>query len=96
MDVGGFLSEITGGLLEFLPNFAKALLECFMALFFTYETAEGGANTVTGLNILGTVAIAFFIIGLAWRTLPTVLGWMKMGMSKAKRSRSAKSSKKNP
>lgn len=93
MDVGGFLSEITGGLLEFLPNLAKALLECFMAMFFTYETAEGGANTVTGLNILGTVAISFFIIGLAYKTLPSVMAWMRMGWS---RRRTRKAGKKNP
>lgn len=84
MDVGAFLAEISGGLLGFIPEFGKALLQTFLALFFTFTTAEGGAVTVTGLSILGVIAVSFLVISLTMQLLPTVLGWLRMGARKMK------------
>lgn len=94
MDVGAFLSEISGGLLSLVPDFGKALLQCFLSLFFVFTTAEGGAVTVTGLSILGVVAVSLLIVSLTLQLLPTVLGWLRMGV---KRMRTAgKTRKRNP
>ena len=82
MDVGAFLSEISGGLLSFIPDFGKALLQCFLSLFFVFTTSEGGAVTVTGLSILGVVAVSLLVISLAMQLLPTVLGWLRLGVKK--------------
>lgn len=72
MGIGAFLTELAEGLASWLPALASSLVETFMALFFT--TAEGGATT---LNTLGAVCISFFIIGLGFRVLPAVLGWLR-------------------
>lgn len=95
MDVGSFLAEISGGLLGFVPEFGKALLQCFLALFFTFTVAEGGAQTVTGLSILGVVAVSLLVISLTMQLLPTVLGWLRMGMSRM-RTAGKRKAKKNP
>lgn len=71
MGIGAILTEIAEGLASWLPALATSLVETFMALFFT--TAEGA----TTLNTLGAVSIAFFIIGLGFRVLPAVLGWLR-------------------
>lgn len=85
MGIGAFLTEIATGLASFLPAFGQALYETFFALFF--ETGEGGA---TQLNMLASISIAFFIIGLAFKVLPTVLSWLKAkskGKGKKRRAR---------
>lgn len=74
MDIGTFLTQIGTGLASFLPSFAQALISAFTALFFTTAT-EGGA--VTGLNPLGQISVAFFIIGLSQKVLPGVLSWLR-------------------
>lgn len=90
-DVGQFLAEISSGLLAFVPEFGKALLQCFLALFFVSTTAEGGAVTVTGLSILGVVAVSLLIISLTMQVLPTVLGWLRMGAKRLKTAGKARS-----
>lgn len=96
MDVGSFLAEISSGLLAFIPEFGKALLQCFLALFFVSTTAEGGAVTVTGLSILGVVAVSLLIISLSMQLLPVVLGWLRMGMSKMRKARGSRVKKTGP
>lgn len=95
MDVGSFLAEISSGLLAFIPEFGKALLQCFLALFFVYTTAEGGAVTVTGLSILGVVAVSLLIISLSFQLLPVVLGWLRMGMNKMRKASRSRARKTN-
>ena len=94
-DVGQFLAEISGGLLGFVPEFGKALLQLFLSLFFAFTTAEGGAVTVTGLSILGVVAVSLFIVSLTINCLPTVLGWLRMGMRRMKSAGGSRKARKS-
>lgn len=71
MGLGEFLSELGSGLASWLPALAETLVETFMSLFFT--TGTDGAT----LNTLGSVSLGFFIIGLGFRVLPAVLGWLR-------------------
>lgn len=81
MGIAEFLTDIAEGLTTFLPAFATAMVDTFIKLFFTVAS-EGGA--VTGLNPLGTITVAFFVIGLGRKIVPTVLGWLK---ARSKKSR---------
>lgn len=71
MGLADFLTELGAGLASWLPTLAEALVDTFMALFFTTDTNG------TTLNTLGSVSLAFFIIGLGFRVLPAVLGWLR-------------------
>lgn len=71
MSITNFLTEIADGIGSWLPELATTLVETFMALFFTTGT-DG-----TTLNTLGAVCVSFFIIGLGFRVLPAVLGWLR-------------------
>lgn len=71
MGIGAFLTELAEGLASWLPALATSLVDTFMALFFT-TTGE-----TVALNTLGAISISFFIIGLGFRVLPAVLGWLR-------------------
>lgn len=71
MGLADFLTELGAGLASWLPTLAEALVDTFMALFFSTDTNG------TTLNTLGGVSLAFFIIGLGFRVLPAVLGWLR-------------------
>lgn len=79
MDIVTFLGDLGEGIAAWLPQLGKTLVDTFMALFFT--TGEG----TTGLNALGAVCISFFIIGLGFRCLPAVLGWLRARWTSKKR-----------
>lgn len=79
MDIATFIGDIGEGIASWLPTLARALVDTFMNLFFT--TGEG----TTGLNTLGAVSITFFIIGLGFRCLPAVLGWLRARWTSKKR-----------
>lgn len=71
MTIVNFLNEVGSGLGTWLLSLAETLVDTFIALFFT--TSEGA----TGLNTFGAVVISFFIIGLGFRVLPAILGWLR-------------------
>lgn len=77
-------SDIATGLGSLVPSFFKALLDGFTNLFI--KTGEAGAVSLTPV---GEVAIAFIVIGMVYKIMPTVIGWLKLGVSKRK-SRKAK------
>lgn len=79
MGIVSFLTEIGEGIASWLPSLASTLVDTFMALFFTTS-----GETIS-LNTLGGVCVAFFVIGLGFRCLPAVLGWLRARWASRKR-----------
>lgn len=84
MGIVDFIGEIAEGLGSWLPTLAQALVDTFMTLFFT--TGEGTAT----LNTLGSVSVTFVVIGISFRCLPAVLGWLRARWTTKKKSKKAK------
>lgn len=81
-------TDIATGLGELVPAFFGALLEGFTKLFLT--TTGEGASAVTKLTPVGEIAIVFIVIGMVYKIMPTVVGWLKLGISKKKKSKAKK------
>lgn len=76
-------TDIATGLGSLVPSFFGALLEGFSTLFIA--STEGAVS----LTPVGEIAIAFIVIGMVYKIAPTVIGWLRLRMSKrrAKKSR---------
>lgn len=79
------LTDIVTGLGTFVPAFFKALLDGFVALFVS-PASDGGTISLTAV---GGVALVFIVIGITYKILPTVVGWLRLRVRarKAKRAR---------
>jgi len=88
--IGTILTDIAEGFGSFAPAFAGALLETFIALFFT-SASEGGA--ISGLTPLGEISIVFMVIGMVYWAMPKVCGWFKATWKK-RSERKAEAAKK--
>lgn len=86
MGIADLLGEVGTGLGTFLPTLVRALVDGFVGLFFT-TAAEGG--NITGLSAVGTVSLTFFIVGLGYKAIPTIAGWLKL-KARARKKRRAK------
>lgn len=86
MGIAELLADIGEGLGTFLPSLVKAMVDGFVGLFFT-SGAEGGA--ITGLSAVGIVSLTFFIVGLGYKAIPTIAGWLKL-KARARKKRRAK------
>lgn len=84
--IGTFLTELATGLTAWVPAFAKAIYDAFIALFFL--TGEAGA--ITGFNPLGIIALGLMVIGFVWKIIPTALGFLRMQMKRAKARRASR------
>lgn len=82
MSISGVIGDIATGLGDLVPAFFKALLDGFTSIFLV--TAEGGATT---LSPVGQVAIVFICLGICYKVLPTVIGWLRLYASKRKTRR---------
>ena len=85
MDIATFLGSIGEGISTFVPDLVGGMLEAFTGLFFVVET-----GAITGLSPLGMASLSFFVIGLCYKFLPTVLGWLKTRSARRKKARAAK------
>lgn len=83
MDITSLLGDIGGGLGSFLPALVSALVDGFVGLFFT--TSDAGV--ISGLSAVGTVSLTFFIVGLSYKAIPTIAGWLKLRANRRKRRR---------
>lgn len=81
-------TDIATGLGELVPAFFGALLEGFTKLFLS--TTGEGSSAVTKLTPVGEIAIVFIVIGMVYKIMPTVVGWLKLGISKRKKSKAKK------
>lgn len=72
------ISDLGTGIGSLLPNFMKAFLDGFVKLFFTVTTAEGGATTITGISPVGDVALMFIVLGISYRFIPIIVGWLRL------------------
>lgn len=81
-------TDIATGLGELVPAFFGALLEGFTKLFLT--TTGEGASAVTKLTPVGEIAIVFIVIGMVYKIMPTVVGWLRLGVSRRKRRRATR------
>lgn len=89
MGIADIFGEIAEGLTSFVPAFFAAIYEAFISLFCVVTPgSEGAADTVTGFNALGIMAIAFLVIGMVYKLLPAVSGFIGRRMA-ARRSRKA-------
>ena len=80
--VSAFLGDIATGLGTFVPAFFGAILEGFTSLFIA--TGEAGALALTPV---GSLAVCFIIIGIAYKIAPTVLGFLRMAFKKKGKGR---------
>ena len=87
--ISEIFTDIATGLGDLVPAFFGALLEGFTKLFLVTTTGEG-STTVTKLTPVGEVAIVFIVIGMVYKILPTVVGWLRLGISKRKRRKAKK------
>lgn len=77
-DIGSIISSFGQGILSLLPMFGEALVETFLALFFTSTVAEGA--TTYALNPLGMISIFYLVISACYKFIPTIVGWFKLRM----------------
>lgn len=87
--ISEIFTDIATGLGDLVPAFFGALLEGFTKLFLV-TTGEGSA-AVTKLTPVGEVAIVFIVIGMVYKILPTVVGWLRLGISRRKKRKAKKS-----
>lgn len=86
MDIATFLGNIGEGIKTFVPDLVGGMLEAFTGLFFVV----GEAGAITGLSPLGIASLSFFVVGLCYKFLPTVLGWLKTRSARRKKVRATK------
>lgn len=77
MTITGVLSDMGGGLGTFVPSFFSALLQGFTTLFVNNNA----------LTDVGVIAIVFIVIGITYKILPTVLGWLRLKARSYRRKR---------
>ena len=86
--ISEIFTDIATGLGDLVPAFFGALLEGFTKLFLV--TTGEGASAVTKLTPVGEVAVVFIVIGMVYKILPTVVGWLRLGISRRKRRKAKK------
>lgn len=82
-------TDIASGLTSFIPAFFGAILLAFQILFMNPTTVDG-VTTYSGLSPIGEIAIVFITMGIAYKVLPTVVGWLRLRVRAYKRARRAK------
>ena len=73
MDIASFLTELGSGIGAFVPSIVTGMLDAFVGLFFITDTS----GAITGMSPLAMVSLSFFVIGLVYKFIPQVLGWLK-------------------
>lgn len=86
--ISEIFGDIATGLGELVPSFFGALLEGFTKLFLV--TSGEGTSAVTKLTPVGEIAVVFIVIGMVYKILPTVVGWLRLGVSRRKRRKTKK------
>ena len=81
------ISDLGSGIGSLLPAFMKSFLDGFVKLFFV-TASEGGA--ITGLSPVGDIALMFITLGIAYKFIPTVVGWLRLKAQKGGKRRSRK------
>ncbi|MCX4363425.1 MAG: hypothetical protein OSJ74_08605 [Clostridia bacterium] len=89
MGIAEIFSQIADGLASFAPALGKAIWTLFLNLFLTSTTTEAGVVTVTGINVLGSFAIATLVMGIVYKVLPMAINWISKKAS-ARRRRKAR------
>lgn len=90
MSISTILGDIAQGLGSIVPKFFAAIFDAFINLFcIVTETGSGESlvRTVSGLNALGSVALAFIVLAICYWILPTVVGFLRMRVSSKKKRR---------
>lgn len=80
------ISNLGTGIGSLLPAFMKAFLDGFVSLFFVKGTGEGAG--ITGLSTVGEVALVFIVLGIAYKFIPTIVGWLRLKTRKGGKRRS--------
>ena len=80
------IADLGTGIGTLLPNFMKSLLDGFVNLFFVKGTGENAA--ITGLSVVGEVALMFIVLGIAYKFIPTIVGWLRLKTRKGGKRRS--------
>ena len=80
------INNLGTGIGSLLPNFMKAFLDGFIKLFFVMGTGENPA--ITGLSVVGEVALMFIVLGIAYKFIPTIVGWLKLKCRRGGKRRS--------
>lgn len=80
------IADLGTGIGTLLPNFMKSFLDGFVNLFFVKGTGENAA--ITGLSVVGEVALMFIVLGIAYKFIPTIIGWLRLKSRSGKKRRS--------
>lgn len=84
MDLSSILTDIGEGLVSFIPSLGKGVWELFLNMFLTFTEADG-VYTVTGFNVLGVLALASLVMGLAYKLIPMVANWISKKVKSSRR-----------
>lgn len=84
MKLAELLIQIGEGIGSFLPKLMKALLDGFVGIFI-----EGTGETAT-LSAVGVVALLFLVLGVCYKFVPTIIGWLRLSMAKRRRRKARK------
>lgn len=86
MGIADIFGDIAEGLTSFVPAFFQAIYDAFIALFCVVTPgSDGAADTVTGFNELGIMAIVFLVIGMVYKLVPMVSGFIGRRMAASRR-----------
>ena len=80
------IADLGTGIGTLLPNFMKSFLDGFVSLFFVKGTGENPA--ITGLSVVGEVALMFIVLGIAYKFIPTIVGWLRLKCRRGSKRRS--------
>ena len=84
------IADLGTGIGTLLPNFMKSFLDGFVSLFFVKGTGENPA--ITGLSVVGEVALMFIVLGIAYKFIPTIVGWLRLKSQNRRSRRSRRAS----
>ena len=79
------ITDLGTGIGSLLPNFMKSFLDGFVKLFFVMGTGEN--PTITGLSAVGDIALMFIVLGIAYKFIPTIVGWLRLKSQKGGKRR---------
>lgn len=77
--ITSIFTDIATGLGSLVPAFFGALLEGFETLFIT------GTGESIALTPVGQIAVVFIVIGMTYKIMPTVVGWLRLRASRRKK-----------
>lgn len=95
MTPSSIITQFGEGMVGFVTSIGNGFVSLLQILLYgSYSvdsTTHVGSVTIgTTLGTVGTLAFVFVIIGLAWKIIPTVVGWLRLQAFKRRRAKAKK------